>query len=211
MIRSNTAAGNSSTVQRALRPLVIAGAAMGATSSLSATIIYSGTPIPYEGTRYYDGSGNVTSGAFQSFSINGTDGLGNFKLYAGPDAENSPTFKVTLRSQNGGAITDEAALFDVIGSGSSFSSQVSVEPGQHYFGLSINNGEMYGWVSMMNSGDGMGSVQQWAYQDNGGSIPIGAIPEPATTGAVTAAMAALLAGSAAVMKRRRAKCAAIAA
>lgn len=197
---SSSDTGDQSTASRAMRPLA-AGLALGSATSASAVIIYSDTAIVYEGTPVYDGGGTVAPSSFQSFSVGADD---NFKLYAGPDMEDSSTFKVSLRAANGGAFTSEASLYDVIGSGSSFvsgGSTADVGLGQHYFGLSINSGEMYGWVSMLNSGDGVGSVEAWAYEDNGGSIAVGAVPEPATTAAVVA----LLAGSAAIWQRRRQK------
>ena len=51
----------------------------------------------------------------------------------------------------------------------------------------------------MSLAEGSGSVEQWAYEDSGAPIQVGAIPEPATAGA----LAALLAGSTAAWKRRR--------
>ena len=204
--------GARSTAQRALRPLV-AGLAVGSASSLSATIIYSGTPIVYEGTPSYAGDGSVSQDSFQNFSVGATD---NFKLYAGPDQKDSPTFKVSLgaTSESGGGVTTEAARYDVINANNTFRGEnnvIQMDPGQHYYGLSINDGAMYGWVSMLNSGDGVGSVQEWAYENSGESIVVGAIPEPATTVTVTAAAAALLAGSAAIWNRRRQKQARVAA
>ncbi len=75
-----------------------------------------------------------------------------------------------------------------------------------YIGLSLNNGANYGWVSVTYNSDQTLTIHDFAYQDSGAAILAGdtgmAIPEPATTGLIAAA----LAGSVAIfLKRRRAQ------
>ena len=162
--------------------------------SLSAEVVYNNTPVT--GTQF--------------FAINPPDDDFQLNVYAGDE---SNTSYVHLKPQTGAALTPEAALHDVIGGENSFSTSfVDVPSGQHYYGFSLTDGSTaYGWLSVTNDpgfGTGTGTVNEWAYDTTGASIEVGqitAIPEPATTAAVTAA---LLAGSAAVWKRRRQKLAA---
>ncbi len=193
---SSSGQPDSSVASRLFHPLS-AGLMLTSAGSLSAEIIYNDTPIT--------GS--------QFFSITAPTNDFELRLNAGDEANTS---FVQLKPQSGVALTSEVMSGDVISSESSFSNTlfVDVPSGQHHYGFSLTDGStVYGWISVTHDqgfGTGTGTVNAWAYENTGESIQVGQIPEPATTASVTAA-AALLAGSAAVWKRRRQKLAAIAA
>ncbi len=179
---------------RLLHPLT-AGFMLTSAGSLSAEIVYNNTPVT--GTQF--------------FAINPGDDF-QLSVYEGNETNLST---VHLKPQPGAMLTPEASLNDVISDGDTFSDTFADVPsGQHYYGFSLTDGStVYGWMSVTNVpgfGTGTGTVNEWAYDTTGASIAVGqitAIPEPATT----AAVAALLAGSAAVWKRRRQKLSATAA
>ena len=195
--------GDTARASRLLRPLAT-GLALTSAGSLSAAIVYNNTP--------------VTSGDFAV-----TPGSNDFSLYVDPGFYNSgwgapgdPDYKpemsfpstVQVTPLTGAAMTGAVGFGEMIDGSDTFDSNGNSVTGTQYLGFSITEGTtIYGWMSVTHNsgtGSGSGSVNEWAYDDSGMGILVGqttAIPEPATT----AAAFALLAGSAAVLKRRRQK------
>lgn len=73
-----------------------------------------------------------------------------------------------------------------------------------YLGLELNSGANFGWIQVSYNADKTLTVYDFAYEASGGGIAAGAtgvnaVPEPAAT----AAIASLLAGSAALHAKRR--------
>ncbi len=204
-MRTASSPSDTSFASSLVRPLA-AGLALTSAGSLSAAIIYNGTPI---------------SGS-QTFAIDPGD---DFQLTVTPGSTSpgfgtpgDPGYKppmpfpssVSLSPLSGAQITAAAVTFgSTIDGSAAYTTGYSYVTGTQYFGFSLSGGTtLYGWlkathVSGFGAG-GTGSVDEWAYDDTGASIMAGQIseiPEPATTGVA----AALLAGSAAVWMRRRQK------
>ena len=167
-----------------LSPLRTTGLALASASAASAGIVYHAAPP-------------ITTSS--SFSIDASGDDFNFNY----SPASSFSAKVSLTPVSGHALitTSSVAFGDTIDGSDSFtSSQVSTTAtGSTYYGFSLLGGQtLYGWMKVSLDASS-GSVEQWAYEDSGAPIQVGAVPEPASA----AALAALLAGSAAAMKRRR--------
>lgn len=187
-----------------IRPLV-AGLAATTGGSLSAAIIHDNTV-----TGGSNGVFSITPLTGHDFNLSVSSGtMPTLKPVSSPG---TPSSAVVYAGNASDAITSGSQSFGTTIDGSdTFVSGVSVapDPGRNYLGFSMLDGSttLYGWMDITyNSGNGTGSAffNEWAYDDTGAGIEVGAIPEPASTGAVTA-VAALLAGSAVVWKRRRNK------
>jgi hypothetical protein len=190
-----------------VRPLTTGLAVASTAASGSAAVIYNNTPLSFTG-----GNNSYTS---TGFSLDGGTDDFSAALFTGKDASpyftQPSTFSIT--PVNGNQVTTGELTFgDPINGTSSFGAgpfSVPIDGANHFVGFVLNPGgaPLYGWLSVMHiggNGDGNGKVNSWAYDDSGAGITAGqttAIPEPASA----AAVAALLAGSAAVWKRRRQK------
>ncbi|MDB6173542.1 MAG: hypothetical protein JWL59_2853 [Chthoniobacteraceae bacterium] len=185
---------------RLLTPLT-AGLAFSSGGTSSAEIVYNGVPIQNSGgsTTFSIQTGNeFTLEVFTGFT---------FQQFSKPSV-------VTLYPTTATGLTAQSvARNSTIGSGTIFnvdsSNGTDVVEGQNYYGFEMFEGSepspLYGWISVTHSpgfGNGSGTVNEWAYENNGDSIKVGegaqAVPEPST-----ALTGALLAGSAAVFLRRR--------
>jgi hypothetical protein len=196
--RSNNTPGPAAG-SRLFRPLA-AGLAVTSAGSLSAAVIHNNTPI--------NGS--------QNFAVDAGDDF-TFSVYPGMIGMWDPATKmfmpgspssVSLDPINGAQISTSALSFgaQVDGSASFTEAGVAVT-GTQYYGFSLpGSTTLYGWLNVTHvSGDGWGSgtVNEWAYDTTGAAIAVGqttaAVPEPASA----AALAALVAGSAAMLRRRQ--------
>ncbi len=180
-----------------------------------AAIVYSGIEnilIPTTFVGVYldiDGGGTVGeegAGWDTNFVFNG-EGLGNspsFRPVTATVVLDAPVlnlaFGTTVSSGNTFAAT-------YTGGYSSSATHVGNSPGQFasgtegYIGFQFTTnssaGPYYGWMRVeLSNTAATGLVKDWAYEDSGGAITVGAVPEPSS-------VLSLLAGAAAFCYRRR--------
>lgn len=187
-----------------LRPLA-AGLAFSSAGALSAAIVHNDTPV--NGSHTFA----VDPGDDFQFQVNPGIAPNPWKFPSGFGSS------ISLTPINGALLTSSALAFGAeVGESSSFTSNTASDyiGGTHYYGFSLTGGTtLYGWMSLTHNygtGNGTGSVNAWAYDTTGAAIMVGqttAIPEPSSA----AVAAALIAGSAAMLRRRSRKLVALAA
>jgi hypothetical protein len=189
-----------SSAARALRPLA-AGLAVSSVGSLFADVIHSSTVLSGSQTFAIDPGDDFTFSVFPG-TFGFFDPMSKIMMPGTPSS-------VTLDPINGAMVTTAAVSFGAQIDGSSgFTDAAAFVAGTQYLGFSLpGTTTLYGWISvthLLGMGTGSGTVNEWAYDNTGAGIAVGqtsAVPEPANA----AAIAALLAGSAVAMQRRRQK------
>ena len=169
-------------------------------SSANAAIIYSGIKnilIPTTLIGVYidiDGGGTVAeeaTGWDVNFVFNG-EGIGNsqvFQTVATTIALDAPTLNLSS-----GQIVGSSSTFSTPypGGYSSSATHIGTNPGQFasstegYIGFKFTTnssaGPYYGWMRVeLSNTPNTGLVKDWAYEDSGSSISVGAVPEPSST------------------------------
>lgn len=196
-------------------PLVV-----GAVSTASAAVVYTDVP---------DLTVSVGQAIFVDFGANGATGSVSTSNFAGADFVFRHAYsiadipKIYFDGASSGGSTD------LVNNGLAINlAPGTVLPGSNYFShfqsalnnrgnndanwaagttgylgfrINIGSGTGYGWAQVSYNLDNSLTIRDFAYESSGGSIsvPAAAIPEPASA----TALAALLAGSAALLKRRR--------
>lgn len=198
-----------------MKPISILLAAASLTMVAQGSIIYSGPKnilIPTTFVGVYvdiDGGGTVAEegpGWDANFVFNG-EGLGSnasFHPVSATIVLDAPVLNLNYGAQVSSSVTFASTYS---GGYSSSSTHVGNGPGQFasgtegYIGFRFTTnssaGPYYGWmrVVLSNTADN-GIIRDWAYDDSGASITVGAVPEPSAT-------LSLLATAAAFWFRRR--------
>lgn len=177
--------------------LVVGGviAAVGSESIDASVVVWDGTPFSITGAQDTD------------IPIAGYGSSLHVMMQNGD--KKSPSLGTIMVRDGAGLTSSGAILGDTIGDGTTFStvanSYSAYNNGSGYWGFSLPSGSttLYGWMSgdfnRVNEFFATPSfnLTGYAYDDTGASIKVGAVPEP------SAVTMALLAGSAAVWRRRR--------
>jgi hypothetical protein len=171
---------------------LVAGGAIATVSSQSlnaALVVWDNTPFALSG----DASSNIP--------IQGYNGVLNVQTAA--KISNEQKSSATLTGLSGAGIAFESANGTVDGM-TAFSSSLVLANGDNYYGFSLPTGStpLYGWLSattvnLVGPNLPTFTLTGYAYENTGASIQVGTVPEP------SAVTMALLAGSAAVWRRRR--------
>jgi hypothetical protein len=179
--------------------LVIGGvvAAAGSESLQAAIVAWDGTPFAISGAQ----DTNIPIAGY---------GSSLHVMMQNGDKKNSSSATIMFRD-GAGLTIDGASLDETIGIATTFNTTAgyysNYNNGSGYWGFSLPSGSttLYGWMSGDFSGVNQSfatpsfNLTGYAYDDTGTSIKVGAVPEP------SAATMALLAGSAALWKRRRSR------
>ncbi len=196
-----------------MKHLLLSTAALFSATVCPGAIIASGLQGIVIGTTFDGVYLNLETGATT------TTDSGNWHInafFGGEGIANSPTFQpvratVALDSSiiafSQGAVIDGSRSYAVDYAGSD--SHIGSGAGQFanntegYLGFKLvangGTGEFFGWMRVVLSRSGQtGLIREWAYDDSGSAIQVGAVPEPST-------FAFLGAASSLLMRRRRLK------
>lgn len=183
-----------------------------------AAIIYSGLqniPIPTDFNGVFI---NVDTGAYGASAMTGWD-INPF--FGGAGIANSPSFQPARTSTANDAPIVRLSFSDFVDAGLNYStgfggsgdpvSHLGTDPGQFtigdfgYFAFQLttdnNDGPYYGWMqAIFTDASTVGSIVDWAYEDTGSPIAVGAAPEPSRSILLMLGFMGLLA------RRRRQTC-----
>ncbi len=211
-----------------LLPAATALAALSAGGNLSAAIVhFTATPgqttiaypsgnhlfVDLDGGVTAIGSGSPTPGTDITFTWGG--GIPQNTLLRGSVSDYNFAKPLAIAGYEAklpaGALIDSSANFNVFADMTRDGNGEWVAGGNGYFGfeIDVSNTPLYGWIHLDHVATGIVggndtlTLVDWAYDDSGAGITAGTVPEPAESAAVMAA--AMLAGSAFMLRRRRQK------
>jgi hypothetical protein len=191
-------------------PSILTFASLAATSH--AAIIYSGVrdiliPTTFIGVYLDVDVGDTVAEEGAGWDIN--------PFFGGEGVANSPSFEPVRMTVDVGSPVLNLAFGQTVSAAGTYATGYAgsdshmgggasqfASGNDGYIGFKLtangNDGPYFGWMRLQLSNTGStGLIRDWAYDNTGGSITVGAVPEP------SAAALALLLGSAAVCFRRR--------
>lgn len=169
----------------------------GVAQQADAVIIYSGVqnlnvPNTFAGVYLNIVTGQTnTVGSFAGYDINPWSNAGALSFFTSTTSSPDGTRGVVAASTTGAALN--LPMFTPIGPASVYNEGTSA--GTNFSGTTgllglrfrnegSGNATQFGWVRVSQPGTtgGLATVVDWAYETDGGPIPAGAIPEPASLG-----------------------------
>jgi hypothetical protein len=125
-------------------------------------------------------------------------------FFGGEGIANSPSFEPVRMTVNVDSAVVNLGFGETVGAASTFaagyagsashiggSAEQFVSGNEGYIGFKLttdsNDGPYYGWMRLVLANNGStGLIRDWAYETSGGTITVGAVPEPATATLVAA-------------------------
>jgi hypothetical protein len=165
-------ASHAAIIASGLRDIVISSTFGGVYLDVDAGVLVAEEGAGWDINPFFGGEGIANSPAFQAVRLTVNVASPVLNLAFGQTVSGSSTFAAGYAGSDS-HIGPGPSQFDSGGEG--------------YIGFKLttnaNSGPYYGWIRLVLANDGStGLIRDWAYDDSGSAITIGAIPEPSVPG-----------------------------